>query len=53
MSTRQQNRRAAKVDVIRPDAGVWRRALALAEGDVRRLTVRADGTVVVHNQPVR
>lgn len=37
------------VSVIRPDPAVWRRALDLADGDARRLSVAADGTVLVRN----
>jgi hypothetical protein len=39
--------------VRRPKPEVWRRALRLADGNPRRLDVLPDGTVVVHNQPVR
>jgi hypothetical protein len=49
-------RRRAKhhvVTVRRPTAAAWRQALRLADGDPRRLDVRPDGSVVVHNKPVR
>ncbi len=41
------------VTSLRPAPEAWRRALLVAEGDHRRLTVNADGTVSVSNQPVR
>lgn len=39
--------------MLRPDPEVWRRALVLADGDARRLSVNPDGTVKVHNKRVR
>jgi hypothetical protein len=32
---------------------VWAAAVQLAAGDHRRLDVQLDGSVIVHNQPVR
>lgn len=32
---------------------VMARALELAKGDRRRLTIKGDGAVIVHNNPVR
>jgi hypothetical protein len=43
--------RPSAVDVRRPDLAAWRHALELADGDVRRLTVLEDGTVLVSNDP--
>jgi hypothetical protein len=41
------------VTVRRPDPEVWRQALELADGDPRRVEVRDDGSVVVHNERIR
>jgi hypothetical protein len=53
MSTRQSARRTAPVTSRRPDPVAWRRALLVAAGDHRRLQVQPDGTVLVHNKPIR
>ncbi len=37
----------------RPDPRAWRHALQLTGGDHRRLEVLADGSVTVHNKPLR
>ena len=50
MPARPAARRPAPVTVRRPDPQAWQHALRLADGDHRRLEVRADGTVVVHNR---
>jgi hypothetical protein len=44
-------RRRFPVEVVKADPGCWRDALAIAHGDVRRLRVEPDGTVVVVNRP--
>jgi hypothetical protein len=46
-------RRSSAVTVRRPDPEVWRQALELADGDPRRVEVRDDGSVVVHNERIR
>jgi hypothetical protein len=52
-ATRSARPRTSAVVVRRPDAAIWREALSLAHGDHRRLEIQVDGSVVVHNQPVR
>jgi hypothetical protein len=37
------------VTTVTPHPAVWRRALELAGGDHRRLTVQRDGSVIVSN----
>ncbi len=47
------SRRVQEVVVRRPDPRAWRQALQLTGGDHRRLEVLADGSVTVHNKPLR
>lgn len=44
-------RNPAPVDVQRVPEGLWRDALALAGGDVRRLVVKSATEVLVVNRP--
>ncbi|MGI8577625.1 MAG: hypothetical protein ACR2KG_06840 [Nocardioidaceae bacterium] len=44
---------AAPVRVQRVDPLVWQQALALADGDARRIQVIDDRTVKVQNQRIR
>lgn len=44
---------ASPVVVIKPDPAVWSKALDLASGEVKRLAVQPDGSVIVHNNPVQ
>lgn len=48
-----RRRRPAPVEVRQPHGASWALALEIAEGDTSRLTVEKDGSVVVHNNPVR
>ena len=44
---------AEPVTAVKPHEVAWRMALELAEGDVRRLVTRPDGSVTVANHPQR
>ena len=46
-----ERRKNGPVQAVRPDPGLWREALAIAHGDVRRLRVEPDGSVTVVNSP--
>jgi hypothetical protein len=48
-----QTPRTGRVTSRRADPAVWAAAVLLAAGDHRRLDVQLDGSVIVHNQPVR
>lgn len=48
---RRQARRNGEVTSIKPDPRVWKQALRLADGDVRRLKVVSPTEVVVLNIP--
>ena len=43
-------RRNGPVVSVRPDPAVWRAALREAGGDITRLQVQADGSVIVCNR---
>jgi hypothetical protein len=47
---RDNRRKNGPVLRVKPDLGVWRAALRLAEGDASRLHVEPDGTVTVRNR---
>jgi hypothetical protein len=56
--TRQASKRAhpagtRRVVVIKPDQRVWKQAVQMAGGNVKRLEVRDHETVVVHNNNIR
>ncbi|MDP9432513.1 MAG: hypothetical protein M3P91_07345 [Actinomycetota bacterium] len=51
--SRRRRSAAGEVTVRRPDPAAWQAALTLADGDPRRITFAEDGTITVHNQPVR
>jgi len=53
ITRRSTVRRNGVVATRRPDPDTWRRALELASGEDRRLELQTDGSVLVHNQPVR
>lgn len=42
-----------RVVVIKPDPRVWKQAVQIAGGNVKRLEVRDHETVVVHNNNIR
>ncbi|MDQ1629894.1 MAG: hypothetical protein QOI54_3638 [Actinomycetota bacterium] len=50
---RPEANRTGPVLVRRPDAATWNQALKLAAGEHRRLELQPDGSVIVHNQPIR
>lgn len=50
---RDDRRRNGLITVVAADQGVWQAALNLAGGDPRRLEPHADGSVTVHNKPIR
>lgn len=41
------------VSVVRVDPLVWKRALAAADGDARRIEIIDERNVTVHNQRIR
>lgn len=41
------------VEVRKAHPAAWKRALGLAKGDARRLTVGEDGSVIIHNKRKR
>lgn len=43
---------AAHVSVLRVDPMVWSQALKAADGDARRIEIRGEFDVVVHNEPL-
>ena len=50
---KDERRTSGPVQTARPDPGLWREALHIANGDASRLRVEPDGTVTVRNSPVR
>ncbi|OLT22169.1 hypothetical protein BJF79_46460 [Actinomadura sp. CNU-125] len=45
--------RTGPVTVRRPDPKAWKAAREAVGGDTRRLEVMPDGSVFIHNQPIR
>lgn len=43
----------APVQVVKPDPLAWAYALRIAQGDPKRISVGTDGSVTVHNGPIR
>jgi hypothetical protein len=41
------------VSVAKADPMAWEHALKIAKGDTKRLVPQADGSVIIHNNPVR
>ena len=50
---RDERRKSGPVETVRPDPGLWREALFLADGDASRLRIEEDGSVTVRNTAVR
>ncbi|MFD0856604.1 hypothetical protein ACFQ07_30510 [Actinomadura adrarensis] len=50
---RRRTSRSGPVTVRRPDPRVWKVARAVAGADTSRLEVLADGSVFIHNRPIR
>ncbi|GGV43445.1 hypothetical protein GCM10010182_80110 [Actinomadura cremea] len=53
ISSNAESGRTGPVTVRRADPRAWKVAREVAEGDVRRLEILADGSVLIHNRPVR
>ena len=50
---RDERRKSGPVETVRPDPGLWREALFLADGDASRIQLEPDGSVTVRNTPIR
>lgn len=50
---RDNRRRNGLLTVVAADQDLWEEALKLAGGDARRLEPHPDGSVTVHNKPIR
>ncbi|GGV19114.1 hypothetical protein GCM10010182_45980 [Actinomadura cremea] len=50
---RARSGRTGPVTVRRADPRLWEAAREAADGDTSRLEILADGSVVIHNQPIR
>ncbi|MBE1530357.1 hypothetical protein H4W34_000190 [Actinomadura algeriensis] len=53
VSSKAESGRTEPVTVRRANPRAWRVAREVAEGDVRRLEILADGSVLIHNRPMR
>ncbi|GGU89700.1 hypothetical protein GCM10010182_00100 [Actinomadura cremea] len=50
---RRASGRSGPVSVRRADPRTWKVAQEVVDGDTRRLEVLADGSVFIHNHPIR
>lgn len=50
---RRDSSRTGPVSVRRADPRVWKAAQGAVDGDTRRLEILADGSVFIHNHPIR
>lgn len=50
---RRPSGQTGPVSVRRADPRAWKVAQEVADGDTRRLEILADGSVLIHNNPVR
>ncbi|PSL08307.1 hypothetical protein CLV30_101278 [Haloactinopolyspora alba] len=46
------NKSGSDMTVLRVDPTVWSHALEAADGDARRIEIRGEFDVVVHNEPL-
>lgn len=46
------NKSGADISVLRVNPTVWSEALRAADGDARRIEIRGEFDVVVHNEPL-
>ncbi|MFV2179918.1 hypothetical protein ACFHW2_41015 [Actinomadura sp. LOL_016] len=51
--SRRGSGRTGTVTVRKPDPRAWKVAREAVDGDTRRLEVMLDGSVFIHNQPIR